>query len=60
MDCPVQVLWGAEDDWVPPACGQAFADRVAGGALTLVPDAGHLLQENAPEAIVAAVLAPAC
>lgn len=36
--------------------GQALADRIAGGKLIRVPRAGHLVQEDAPEAIVAAVL----
>ena len=35
------------------------AKRIAGGRLTVVPECGHLMQEDAPEAIVAAMLGPA-
>ncbi|WP_158972133.1 alpha/beta fold hydrolase [Chachezhania sediminis] len=56
MDCPVTVLWGAEDEWIPFEKGQALADRIAGGTIIPVPGAGHLVQEDRPEAIVAAVL----
>ena len=56
MDCDVQVLWGAQDQWLPLDRGQALADRLTGGALIRVEAAGHLMQDDAPEAIVAAVL----
>ncbi|MFT6024620.1 MAG: pimeloyl-ACP methyl ester carboxylesterase [Ascidiaceihabitans sp.] len=56
MDCDVRVLWGEKDDWIPFARGQEFADLIAGGKITRIPSAGHLVQEDAPEAIVAAML----
>lgn len=58
LDCPTQILWGERDDWLPVSQGRRLAALLTGGALTTVPDAGHLLQEDAPEAIVAAVLDP--
>ncbi len=58
MSCPVKVLWGEKDDWVPIERGREFADLIAGGKLQAIPDAGHLVQEDAPEVIVAAVLDP--
>ncbi|WP_239479809.1 alpha/beta fold hydrolase [Actibacterium sp. 188UL27-1] len=57
MDCDVQLLWGADDNWLPVARGHALADRLTDGALTVIDRAGHLMQEDAPEAVVAAVLA---
>jgi len=54
---PVQIVWGRNDAWIAIEQGQNLADRIAGGTLIAVPDAGHLVQEDAPEAIVAAVLA---
>jgi len=56
MDCPVQILWGENDEWIPPSQGQKLADNLSNGEITLVPNAGHLLQEDAPEAIIAALL----
>lgn len=57
MDCPVQLLWGEKDTWIPLQQGRQVAERLTGGELTLVANAGHLVQEDAPEAIVAAMLA---
>ncbi len=51
--CPVQILWGEEDRWIPIAQGQALAGRIAGSRFHAVPAAGHLVQDDAPEAIVA-------
>lgn len=58
LDCPTQILWGERDDWVPLAQGERLAQLMTGGKITIVPDAGHLMQEDAPEAIVAAMLNP--
>ncbi|RQS90348.1 alpha/beta fold hydrolase [Burkholderia seminalis] len=55
-DFPVRIVWGEDDAWIPLEQGQALADRIANGRLIRVPRAGHLVQEDAPEAIVAAVL----
>jgi pimeloyl-ACP methyl ester carboxylesterase len=57
MDCDVRILWGEKDEWIPPEQGRKLADIMTGGKLTIVPDCGHLMQEDAPEAIVAAMLA---
>ncbi|MBC9246519.1 alpha/beta hydrolase [Paracoccus sp. 11-3] len=56
MDCPVTVLWGQEDEWIPYAKGQALAALISDRPCIAVPHAGHLVQEDRPEAIVAAVL----
>jgi len=55
--CPVEVLWGAEDRWIPLERGHELVRRIPGSGLLSVPGAGHLVQEDAPEAIVAALLA---
>lgn len=56
MEFPVRLLWGERDDWIPVERGRRLADSLTDGALTTVPNAGHLVQEDAPEAIVAAML----
>ncbi|UWR12985.1 alpha/beta fold hydrolase [Sulfitobacter mediterraneus] len=57
MDCPVQVLWGKEDAWIPYEKGEELASTLSGFPCTPVENAGHLVQEDRPEAIVAAVMA---
>ncbi|KVE76655.1 hypothetical protein WI98_10605 [Burkholderia vietnamiensis] len=52
---PVRIVWGEDDGWIPLEQGQALADRIAHGKLIKVPRAAHLVQEDAPEAIVAAM-----
>ncbi len=54
--CPVKLLWGQEDEWIPLERGRELAALIPGCELTEVPGAGHLMQEDAPEAIVAAAL----
>lgn len=58
IDCPIQILWGEQDAWVPLSQGRRLADLMTGGRIRIIPGAGHLLQEDAPEAIVAAILEP--
>ncbi len=54
--CPVKLLWGQEDEWIPLERGRELAALIPGCELTEVPGAGHLMQEDAPEAIVAAAI----
>ena len=54
--CPVELLWGEEDAWIPPIRGEELQALIPGARLTKIPAAGHLMQEDAPEAIVAAAL----
>jgi pimeloyl-ACP methyl ester carboxylesterase len=56
MRCPVQILWGEEDRWIPVERGRELAARIGAATLRCVPQAGHLVQEDAPEAVVAALL----
>tara|TARA_A100000171_G_scaffold40639_1_gene41108 strand:+ start:504 stop:1322 length:819 start_codon:yes stop_codon:yes gene_type:complete len=56
MECPVTVLWGEQDDWIPYETGAKLANLISNSACVPIPDAGHLVQEDRPEAIVAAVL----
>lgn len=56
MRCPVRIIWGEQDTWIPVERGRELARRITGARLRVVPDAGHLVQEDAPEAIVAALL----
>lgn len=53
--CPAQVLWGEEDGWIPIGQGRKLAGMVPGARFVPVRGSGHLMQEDAPEAIVAAL-----
>lgn len=56
LDCPVSVLWGERDDWIPHDKGVSLAALISDRPLISIPDAGHLVQEDCPEILVAAVL----
>lgn len=51
--CPVSLLWGQEDQWIPIERGRKLASLVPHARFHTVPRAGHLVQDDAPEAIVA-------
>jgi pimeloyl-ACP methyl ester carboxylesterase len=53
INCPVAVLWGAEDHWLPADQGTRLASLLPSSTFHTIPDAGHLVHEDAPEAIVA-------
>jgi pimeloyl-ACP methyl ester carboxylesterase len=55
LDLPVRILWGVEDVWIPPETGRRLAGLVPGAVLTEVPDAGHLMQYDAPVALATAL-----
>lgn len=54
--CPVMLLWGAEDQWISVEQGRALTSMIPDCEFVEVPGSGHLMQEDAPEAIVAAAL----
>ncbi|WP_420413232.1 alpha/beta fold hydrolase [Roseibium sp.] len=60
LDCPVTLLWGEKDEWIPLDRGEKLASLLTGGKIKVIPDAGHLVQEDAPEAIVAAMFQREC
>lgn len=49
---PTDVVWGAEDAWLPLSAATALRDAVPGARLHTVPAAGHFLPEDAPETFV--------
>lgn len=54
--CPVMILWGEQDRWIPIEVGRELASRIPAATFRCVPGAGHLVQDDAPEAVVAALL----
>jgi pimeloyl-ACP methyl ester carboxylesterase len=57
LKCPVSILWGEEDEWIPVERGVELASLIPGARFTRVRGSGHLMQEDAPEAIVGEWLA---
>ncbi len=55
LELPVRIVWGTEDAWIPLETGRRFASLVPGALLSEVPEAGHLLQYDAPVALAAAL-----
>src|SRR5206468_2674445 len=48
---PALVLWGEDDPWLPPAHARAYAERLPGGELELVPGAGHWPWRDEPRVV---------
>ncbi len=46
---PTLVLWGKEDRILPPEEGLRLATEIPGARLVVLPDTGHLPQEETPE-----------
>jgi pimeloyl-ACP methyl ester carboxylesterase len=54
---PVLVCWGEDDEWIPIERGRGLAARIPGARLHPIAGAGHLVQEDAPAALAAALIA---
>jgi pimeloyl-ACP methyl ester carboxylesterase len=51
LSIPVQVVWGRDDAWIPTATGKRLASLIPGASYVEVPEAGHLMQYDAPAAL---------
>lgn len=49
---PVMILWGEEDTWIPVARGQRLHELIPGSAFRTISDAGHLVIEEKPQALL--------
>jgi pimeloyl-ACP methyl ester carboxylesterase len=55
--CPTLILWGEDDAWLPIEHGRRLTEFIPGARFRPVPGSGHLVHEDAPEAIIAALMA---
>ncbi len=55
IDRPALILHGADDQLIPPAEAEAMHAAIKGAQLQIIPDAGHLLNWEQPEAFNHAV-----
>jgi pimeloyl-ACP methyl ester carboxylesterase len=53
--CPALLLLGAEDRMTPAARGQAFAERIAGSRVVVLPGVGHMMTMEDPGATIRAM-----
>jgi pimeloyl-ACP methyl ester carboxylesterase len=51
ITAPTLVVWGEADPWLPVAQGRELARRIPGARFELLPEAGHLVQEDAPDVL---------
>ncbi len=49
------IVWGNSDRMIPPVYGEAYSKGIAGSRLILVPEAGHMVTMEQPDAVVAAL-----
>lgn len=47
--CPVKILWGEEDEWIPIATGQRLHSAIPQSTFHPIPKSGHLVQMDNPE-----------
>jgi pimeloyl-ACP methyl ester carboxylesterase len=49
------IIWGEQDRMIPLAHGEAFRDAVADAELIRIPEAGHMVTIERPEALAEAL-----
>ncbi len=45
---PTLLIWGADDRWIPVADAERYASSIAGARKVVLPDCGHMPQEERP------------
>ncbi|SHJ33573.1 Pimeloyl-ACP methyl ester carboxylesterase [Desulfatibacillum alkenivorans DSM 16219] len=57
VKAPVLVIWGEDDRWIPLHYGQQLLDQQMGrGTFVVLPECGHMPQEEKPEDTAKAIL----
>lgn len=56
IQCPTAIVWGARDVYLRTAIAEELAARIPAARLTVIPAAGHFVMEEAPDAVLAALL----
>ncbi|EBA12018.1 alpha/beta fold hydrolase [Roseobacter sp. CCS2] len=57
MRCPVQILWGADDPWIPVDRGHALHDLMPDAGFATLAGVGHLPQLEASDRVLSALAA---
>lgn len=53
IDEPVRIVWGEQDGWIPADRAERLRAAIPGSTVALIPQAGHLIQLDAPAALAA-------
>lgn len=56
LSCPALVLFGADDPYLPPPNAERLAKALPNAELQLLANAGHFLQEDAPEEVAERIM----
>ena len=54
--CPALVMIGANDSMTPPKIGRQLAEAIAGSRTVTIPNCGHMLMAEAPDAVLDALI----
>ncbi len=57
LRCPVKIIWGEDDPWIPLARGRSLHDRMPQTEFVTLPGVGHLPQLENPEAVLTELIA---
>ncbi len=57
VTCPALFLLGGADRMTPPAKARPLADRIAGARTVVLPDTGHMMMTERPDAVTDALAA---
>lgn len=52
LRCPVNIIWGSADPWIPLERGRALHALIPGSSFSELPQAGHLPQMETPCAVI--------
>lgn len=50
--CPVKIIWGEDDPWIPLARGKALHGLIPRASFEVLPGVGHLPQLEAPDRVL--------
>jgi pimeloyl-ACP methyl ester carboxylesterase len=55
VSVPTLIVWGREDRWIPLEQGRRFEAAIRGSRLVVIPECGHMPQEERPAELLATV-----
>jgi pimeloyl-ACP methyl ester carboxylesterase len=56
LRCPTLIVMGAKDVMTPPRAGRQLAEQIAGARSVTIPNCGHSLMAEAPDAVLDALI----